>query len=296
MGGPAAIHDEACASDERGRRRGEIDNRTHDVLQLPETSACNLGQDTVLEGLIFKEWTGQRRFNKGGSNRVDTNAMGGELHAHGLGKPFDGVLRHAVDGAIGRPHVPHLRGHVDDDAALATVDHLARCRLGDDEHGLHIQGEQEIQMVLTDGEKGLRNVTASVVDQDIEALQAPNALVYLCGIRHIAHQWPRATSFLMDERCHSLQIARGPAYQDDFGARCREGKGARPAQSPTSTRDDGYFPVQPHARHLEWRIVVLPHTSSSRHGAARSCLAYCIKSPGWRYAWKKPESSIRCLC
>src|SRR5262249_13703183 len=112
----------------------------------------------------------------------------------------------------------------------------------------------------------------------------------------IAHQWPRATPFLMDERCHSLQIARGPAYQDDFGARCREGKGARPAQSPTSTRDDGYFPVQPHARHLEWRIVVLPHTSSSRHGAARSCLAYCIKSPGWRYAWKKPESSIRCLC
>src|SRR5262249_23279950 len=131
MGGPAAIHDEACAGDERGRRRGEIDDRTHDVLKLSEASAGNLGQATVLEGLVFKEWTGQWRFNKSGSNRVDANTIGGELYAHGLGKSFDGMLRHAVDGAIGRPHMPHLRGHVDDDAALATVDHLARCRLGD---------------------------------------------------------------------------------------------------------------------------------------------------------------------
>ena len=153
----------------------------------------------------------QRRFDKGGSNRVDANAIGGELHTHGLGEPFDGVLRHTVDGPVGRPSVPHLRRHVDDDAATALGHHLVRGCLGHDEHRLHVQGEQEIQVGLADVEEGLGNVTTGVVDQHVEALQSTETLVHLRRIRHITYQWSRCSPFLVDERGHLLQVAGSPA-------------------------------------------------------------------------------------
>ena len=60
---------------------------------------------------------GQRRVDERRTNAVDPDPMRRQFDRHGLGQAFDGVFRHAVDGAIGGSDMTHLRRNVDDCAA-----------------------------------------------------------------------------------------------------------------------------------------------------------------------------------
>ena len=112
--------------------------------------------------------------------------MGRQIKRHGFGQAFKGVLGGTVNCAVDRAHMPHLRRHVDDAALEATLDHLRSDSLRDKEGSPHVNVEDGVVVLFGHGGEWFRNISTSVVHQDMNVGQARDHLGNLIGLGHIA--------------------------------------------------------------------------------------------------------------
>ena len=196
LGGPAAIYNHSRAGHQRRRVRGEEHDRAGDLVELAEAAELDAGQHLGLEGGVLEERAGQRRFQEGRADAVDADVVRRQLHRHGLGEAFHGVLGGAVDGAPRGADVSHLRGHVDDGAGLLGFDEPARDGLGDEVGGAHVEPHDGIEVVDGDVEQHFGPVGAGVVEQDVErvglGIARCMAARSVTSRTRVSAFWPRA--------------------------------------------------------------------------------------------------------
>ena len=110
---------QAGVAGHHGRRgRCQVDRRRHEVLDAAERAHRDSRQHEVALLRRVHDAPHQQRVDERRPDAVDADAHRRQFNRHRLGQPLQRVLGHAVDRAVGRAHVPHLRGDVDDGAAL----------------------------------------------------------------------------------------------------------------------------------------------------------------------------------
>ena len=204
-GGPAAIDGQACARDQRCRRRSEKDNGAGDLVHAPNAAERNSADDPIAEFGIREKGSGHGRFEKSGSDGVHADIFRREFDGHGFGEAFDGVLGHAVDGAPLGADAPHLGSDVNYAAALLAaigmLEHFFYRSLGDEKCGADVEGDHIVQVGRGDIDKGLGDIHSGVVQKDVEAVEAGERGTYLLSFGDIADDYARRASGFGDAFC-----------------------------------------------------------------------------------------------
>ncbi len=117
--------------------------------------------------------------------------------------------------------MPHLRRHVDDDAA-AFGDHQPRRRLRDEKGRPDVETEEKVEGRLVDLEKGLRPIEAGIVDKDVEVAETGYGVAHRIRSGDVEGQRPRLAPAGGDLTSDRGELARCPAHQHDLGAGSRE--------------------------------------------------------------------------
>src|SRR5262249_56394821 len=98
-----------------------------------------LRQYFLTKGLVLEERPRQRRFNKGGRQRIDANTVRRELDGHRLGETLHRVLGGAINSTSRRADMTHLRGHIDDGARTLCFAQSLRNSLRDEERRAYVE-------------------------------------------------------------------------------------------------------------------------------------------------------------
>ena len=105
---PAAVDHQRRTGDQRGRIGRQVDHGAHHILDPANAPERDLGGDEAPEFAVCQYTGSHGRFDEGGADGVDADAMCPELPGHGLGSAFERMFRGAVDGAPAPP--PRLPG------------------------------------------------------------------------------------------------------------------------------------------------------------------------------------------
>ena len=244
-GRPAAVHQQARPGNQRGGRRGEEGHgRGHlgDFAQPPERDAA---QHEFAELPVPEERPGERRFDEGGAHRVRPDAVGRELDGHRLGHALERMLGGAIDRAFRPADMAHLRGHVDDGAAPAGLDHAPRRRLRHDERRLHIERQHGVEGRFLDLQEMLRAVPAGIVDQHIDTREFREDPPHGAAVGDIQHPGFGAAALRADLRRQALQLGPGARRRHDMRAQLRQRQRAAAPEAPPGAGDDRGAAVQP---------------------------------------------------
>ncbi len=155
----------------------------------------------------------QRCLDERRGKRIHPDVVRRQLERHRLGKPFERMLGHAIDGPVHRSDVPHLGRYVCDCAAalppVGRLQHFPRCRLGDAKCRLHVELDQSVQVRFGHLDKGLRNVGARVVDQYVQPGHGGKGLRQGGGIGDVAGHSPRLPARFTNLGRGLLDFVRG---------------------------------------------------------------------------------------
>src|SRR5439155_6932458 len=192
------VDDERLARDPARLVAREIDRAPADVpagaLGTQRTRAPPALAGVGAEVLDHRRPHGTRR------DGVDANALGAELDRDGADEPDDAGLRRGVRRA---PVAPWRgdRGDADDRAA-AAAHHRGDGRPRGEEHGLEVDGDHPVPLVLRRLEEILARLDADVVVEDVEAApaldRAPDHRLALGGVRHVGDECRRLAAFAPD--------------------------------------------------------------------------------------------------
>ncbi len=94
----------------------EVERRERDLVLAAPCGPSGCAPAAWSASCGVDDATDQRRVDEGRREAVDADAVRRELHRHRLGQPLDAVLGHAVDAAIRRADMTHLRSDVEDHA------------------------------------------------------------------------------------------------------------------------------------------------------------------------------------
>ena len=161
-------------------------------------------------------------------------------------QPDDAALRGRVGRLADLAVIGRNRGRVDDDAALAFLQRLGLAAIGR-EQPQHIERADQIDLdhLLVVGKRhrpvaaddALRRTDAGAVEQDTRRAELGIGFLHgrfsACGIRHVALH--RDTADRLGMRIRRIQI---DVEQRDLGARCRQHRGCRGAETGAAAGDD----------------------------------------------------------